>query len=176
MATVPPVLSEAAAERGARKQALVRYCRMSSQCWHFTTGLRFSRLDFTRSSTWTGQCDLPTRCANNVPVTVRWFVIGVLRRLLCSVRITSQEGWPKNTSVQTMYERRSYIMCTEVVLVAPISSKDKQIPAELQHRSPPRPSFRDGLAVFGRASWGGWTVSSLIANRKCSVSVRSSAV
>jgi hypothetical protein len=31
--------AETAAESGARKQSVVRYCRASSQCWHFTTGL-----------------------------------------------------------------------------------------------------------------------------------------
>jgi hypothetical protein len=36
----PPHLSDdPAAESGARKQSLSRYCRVSSQCWHRITGL-----------------------------------------------------------------------------------------------------------------------------------------
>jgi hypothetical protein len=37
-ANAPVDLSAAAAENGARKHSLVRYCRVSSQCWHLMTG------------------------------------------------------------------------------------------------------------------------------------------
>ena len=74
----------------------------SSDLMTFDNRVRFNWLDLTRNPTRPGQRDFPAGGADRVPVPVRWLVIGVLHRFACNVRITSQEGWPKNTSVQTM--------------------------------------------------------------------------
>ncbi len=67
-AKAPADLSAAAAESGARKQSFVRYCRVSSQCWHLMTGLCSMGSILWRA--WAAERDLPAGSADNVPVFV----------------------------------------------------------------------------------------------------------
>jgi hypothetical protein len=54
----------------------------------------------------TRKCDIPAGRADRVPMAMGRLVVPLHQRLCWSTRITSQEGWPRKTSVETMYERR----------------------------------------------------------------------
>ena len=68
----------------------------------FDDRVRFDRVNLTGDPTRPGQRDLPASGADRVPVPVRRFVIGVLHRFACNVRMTSQDGEPRKTSVHAM--------------------------------------------------------------------------
>jgi hypothetical protein len=42
-----------------------------------------------------------------VPVTTRWRVVHIRHFRSCKLRMTSHEGCPRKTSLDTMYDRRS---------------------------------------------------------------------
>ena len=56
-----------------------------------------------------------------MPMPVWSFVVWLHQRLPWSTRITSQEGWPKKTSVETMSERRS-MQTGQATVIEPITA------------------------------------------------------